>query len=352
MQLKEHQKESIKRDLRLGIGLVIVLALVFGSYLVSVPISVFQTLTSFIFFLVFISFYLLQANTTLLKTIRADAADQTKIIFLVPAVAWLASAVYALLSGQFDPALLAKGLLFCLVPAAFVYLNAKRLQPSGWLDLLIVISLWFPIEFGLINGLTLPPTRGLAEVYHLIGIALVIFFFFGVRGLRDVGFTFRLKDKDIRIAVQNFIIFMPFALVIGMATGFIAISDRLPSGMEMLASFIGILFFIAIPEEILFRGVIHNLIEKKLSDRKNGVMIALAISSVVFGLAHGNNNNPPFLDINFGPLGVWHAPWVYLLLATFAGFFYGWTFIKTRKVTAAAIVHLLVDWVWSTFFAG
>jgi membrane protease YdiL (CAAX protease family) len=161
-----------------------------------------------------------------------------------------------------------------------------------------------------------------------------------------------LKGTDIRTAIQNFIFFMPFALIVGFATGFIAVSQRLPSAAEMVGSFAAIAFFIALPEEILFRGIIHNLLQVRLANRKRGTAIALTISSVIFGLAHGNNHNAPFFDIDFGPLGIWHVPWVYILLATIAGYFYGWTFIKTRSVTAAAIVHLLVDWFWGTFFSG
>jgi len=350
--MKEHQLKSIKKDLRVGIGILIVLAFVFGIYLVSVPLATGLTIVSFLFYIIFVGLYVLQGNPMLLRVTNSEAMQRPKLIILLPVLLWSLSLLYALMSRQFNFLLLIKGFFFCLIPALLVYSIRAKQNEIHLADLAIILLMWLPIEFGLVMGLKIPPIRGAVDVYHIIGIILIIFFYFAVRNLKDIGFTYRLKDKDIRVAIKNFALFIPMALIIGLATHFIAVSRRLPSGFEMIVSFLGIAFFIALPEEILFRGVIHNLIEKQILKSGRSRLIALTISSLIFGLAHGNNHNPPFLDINFGPLGVWHAPWVYILLATLAGYFYGWTFIKTRKVTAAAIVHLLVDWVWGTFFSG
>jgi len=57
----------------------------------------------------------------------------------------------------------------------------------------------------------------------------------------------------------------------------------------------------------------------------------------IFGAAH--LNNPPRVGYDF-------------ILATIAGILYGRTFLSTGKVVPAAMVHLLVDWMWSVLFAG
>ncbi len=352
MQIKEHQREPLKNDLRLGIVLLAIISLVFGVRLVSLPLSVGMTIVSFMAFLVFVGVYVLQGNPTLLKVMRDFAEKKPAAIWILPTALWLTSALVALLTGKFTFKVALIGLPYCFLPF-LLFLPLRRQRPElTWWDALLVLFIWFPIEFGWLPKVNIPPVQSEVEAYHLIGLAIAIFIYFVLRNLPEVGFTFRLKDKDWRTAIQSFVIFMPIALLIGMPTGFIAVSRHLPSLSMMIASIVGIAFFIAIPEEILFRGIVHNLIEKKLATKKNGLMLALVISSVVFGLAHGNNHNPPFLNIDLGPLGVWHAPWVYILLATLAGFAYGWTFIKTRKVTAAAVVHLLVDWFWSVFFSG
>ena len=350
MLIKKHQQEPLKKDMRLGFFFFAALLLVFATHLVSEPISIGLTLLSFIAFTLFAGFYVLLANPTLIKMLHADFETKPAHRWLVPCGLWGVALIYALLSDQFTLPLVSLGLLYCLLPFV-LYIYLQNAQPIlHWFDVIVILLLWFPIEFGWIPDLNIPPTSGTVKVYNIIGLILIIFLYFILRALPDTGFTYRLKGKDWRSIIQNFIFFMPFALIIGLATGFIEFAKRLPPTGEMIASFIAILFFIALPEEILFRGVIHNLLEKRLAPKKNGTVIALVISSVIFGLAHGNNSNPPFLDIDLGPLGIWHAPWVYILLATIAGVFYGLTYVKTRKVTAAALVHLLVDWVWGVFF--
>ena len=352
MKIKPSQKKRIQADLRVGIILVMIVWIVFAIQILSVPISVGTTILSMLVFALLLSGYLLQANPALIQVARLKILEEHRTLAYLPLALWGTYFVYALLIGKLYWLDLLIGALYCILPLLLVFpLRASTLALT-WLDALVIFLLWFPIEIGWVPDLSIPPVQGVIKVFHLNGIILFLAAYLIVRGLPEVGFTWRLKGSDIRTAIQNFIFFMPIALIIGFAAGFIALSRRIPSGVEMLGVFVGIAFFIALPEELLFRGIIHNLIEKRLQGRRHHVWIALAISSVIFGLAHGNNQNAPFIDINLGFLGVWHCPWVYLILATIAGAFYGLTYIKTKKVTAAAIVHLLVDWVWGVFFSG
>jgi membrane protease YdiL (CAAX protease family) len=111
---------------------------------------------------------------------------------------------------------------------------------------------------------------------------------------------------------------------------------------------VGILFLIAIPEELLFRGIIQNLLERALPGAK---WLPLVLASLIFGFAHANNANPPYFTFSIAGMTI-EFPWVYVLLATIAGLFYGLTYQKTRKITAAAVVHCLVDAWWVIFFRG
>jgi uncharacterized protein len=352
MIIKKHQVGPLKKELYWGIGVLVILALIFGARLVSTPLSGGVTVISFIAFIVFVGLYILQINPTFLKVVGADARDFKKHIILYPIYIWIVTVVYALLTSQLSWPSFVGGLAYCLIPAIIMYTILEKSPKLFLIDAVVILLLWIPIEFGFVPNFNIPPTQSVLSVYHLVAIVLVIFLYFGVRQLPDVGLTFRLKGQDWRTAIQYFIFFMPIALVFGFATDFINLSDRVPGLGAMLSSFVAIAVFTAIPEEILFRGVIQNLLEKKLANKKNGLLIALSISSVLFGFAHGNNSNGPFIDLSFGALGTWHIPWVYIILGTVAGYFYGWTYIKTRKVTAAAVVHLLVDWFWVTFFNG
>jgi membrane protease YdiL (CAAX protease family) len=197
-----------------------------------------------------------------------------------------------------------------------------------------VLFMWYTIEFGTVPDVSLPIGAG---VIGYIEFALIVLFLYVVtlsNRLTDVGFTFSLNRRDWREALLNFALFAVIALPFGLITGFITLSSALPAPLEIAGRGLIIYLFIALPEEILFRGVIHRYLERVL---RWSQLTTLILSSVIFGAAH--LNNPP----NVG---------YYFILATLAGIFYGRTFLRTGKVVPAAIVHLLVDWTWSVLLAG
>ena len=75
---------------------------------------------------------------------------------------------------------------------------------------------------------------------------------------------FRSTRRDWREALINFALFGIIAIPIGLVTGFIKPSTALPSLLEIVGRGIAIFLFIALPEEILFRGVIHRYLERVL----------------------------------------------------------------------------------------
>jgi membrane protease YdiL (CAAX protease family) len=83
---------------------------------------------------------------------------------------------------------------------------------------------------------------------------------------------------------------------------------------------------IGVPEEFLFRGLIQNLCVRGL-----GAGRGVTVAAIVFGLAH-------LPDVR------------YALLATLAGGAYGYVYLRTRKVTASAVTHAAVDWIWVLAF--
>ena len=63
---------------------------------------------------------------------------------------------------------------------------------------------------------------------------------------------------------------------------------------------------------------------------------SLVVASIVFGSAHLNNGTWPNMR--------------YMLLATLAGLAYGWVWQRTRRISASALTHAAVDWIWVTVF--
>jgi uncharacterized protein len=88
---------------------------------------------------------------------------------------------------------------------------------------------------------------------------------------------------------------------------------------------------VALPEELFFRGLTQNLLERHLGKTR-----ALLLASVLFGLSHFNKGAA--------------FNWRYVLLATIAGIFYGRAWRAQRRLCSSSITHASVDTVWSLWF--
>jgi uncharacterized protein len=104
--------------------------------------------------------------------------------------------------------------------------------------------------------------------------------------------------------------------------------------VPFLLDFLGIFLFIAVLEELFFRGFLQNLISRTLRSWIAGQ----ALVSALFGLFH-----------------ILHAPfpnWRYVALASVAGWFYGSAFRSSGTLMAPALVHATVDTVWRTWLSA
>lgn len=350
MKIKNHHRDSFQQDLRLSIILISLMLLAFGLHLVRTPINILLTCLSFAAFCVFVAPYIFLGNPALIKTLRSTPQTTHRQLLLASAALWILSQLYASASGQWSATGFAISGLWLAVVLAILFFMKQKSAPHA-LDYLLVLLLWLPSEFGLLQSLSIPPVSGLAHPLSMIAIFILAVFYIVIRQF-DIGFTYRLKANDYRIIVLNFLLFFMIAVIIGSLTGLIHVSDRLPDFSEIVIRFAVIYFLIALPEELLFRGVIYKLLIKQLQGKKWAVGKAMIFSSVLFGLAHSFSANSPYWNIFLGSIGVWHFPWAYVLLSSVAGYFYVLVFIRTQKITAAALLHLLVEWTWFVFFNG
>ena len=111
----------------------------------------------------------------------------------------------------------------------------------------------------------------------------------------------------------------------------------------MIFTWVYIFVFVAVPEELFFRAWVQNLLERRYGswlDPAAARKAALLTASVLFGLSHFNKRL----------MGGSHFNWLYVLLATIAGIFYGRAWRENRRVPASAITHTTVDAIWSLWF--
>jgi len=182
------------------------------------------------------------------------------------------------------------------------------------------LALWLPIEFNLLPSLPLPPPDGY-DVSQVVGIVAAFYLFLVARPLTGVGYTFALGRRDLRLAVSALAFVAVAALPFGFLTGFLTWQPRITLA-GLIVTPVVIYLTTALPEEFLFRGVIQNLISQRWGSR-----VGLGTAAVIFGVAH-------LPDLR------------YVVLATLAGLAYGWVYARSGKITASALTHAGVDWIW------
>ena len=221
--------------------------------------------------------------------------------------------------------------LYALLPVAIVWLlgDAARVdaaQQGNWRDFLVLITLGLAVDLRWFEGAW--PAH-LAVFNKVLLLDAGIYGFVLIRELDGTGFDLRLRLKDVGIGLREWAFYMPIGLMIGLGLGFLHPHRVWPGVLLIAGAWFFTFFFVAVPEELFFRGWLENLLEKRL-----GRTGSLILTSCLFGLAHFNKRAA-------------HFNWRYVLLAALAGVFYGRAWRSERRVGASAVTHATVDAVWS-----
>jgi membrane protease YdiL (CAAX protease family) len=249
---------------------------------------------------------------------------------LAPAVLALPYLLVSASTGLFRWSWLA---LYTLLPVLISLLLygaslADPQQRGEWRDYLILGILGLAVDLRWFEPAWGP---GLAIFNKVLLLDAGIYGFLGIRQLRRVGFDLRLRLRDFRVGLLWLAVYAPIAVALGLWLGFLHFHPNLPSPGHVLLGWIFTFFFIAVPEELFFRGWMQNLLERRL-----GPVRALLITATLFGLSHFNKRAA-------------HFNWRYVLLALLAGIFYGRAWLQDRRVGASAITHASVDTIWSVW---
>ena len=246
-------------------------------------------------------------------------------------------AIFYLLAGigsSFDPyAWLLVVLLFVAV-----LMTARSLSQSspGYCDMLLWLVLLVPFDYRLTDEFWFG-AHGIGYIWWSLAISiLMIVIWRDSRGLP--GLTMRLlpQAKDITVALIATALALLLLLPLGMSVDFINYNP--PESflwLEAINRFIGLLFTVAIPEELFFRGVLMMA----LLAVTQKLWLSVLLSSLFFGIFHWNNADTLQLQL------------AYCTLATIAGFFYAQAYLRSgNNMLAAVLTHTAVDWIWQMFF--
>ncbi len=221
--------------------------------------------------------------------------------------------------------------LYALLPVAIALLlgQAARVdtaQRGNWRDFLVLVALGLAVDLRWFEAAW--PAH-LAVFNKILLLDAGIYGFALIRQLDGTGFDLRLRLKDLSIGLREAAFYTPIALALGLSLGFLHLHGVWPGFGRMAGAWIFTFLFIAVPEELFFRGWLQNLLEKRL-----GRYGALFLTACLFGLAHFNKQTAYF-------------NWRYVLLAALAGIFYGRAWRAERRVGASAVTHATVDAIWS-----
>jgi uncharacterized protein len=245
-----------------------------------------------------------------------------------PAVLCVPYLMVAISYGQFRWGWFA---LYLVLPVAISWLlyRASVVDPAqrgDWRDFLILSVLGLAVDLRWFEP-AWPPH--LAVFNKILLLDAGIYGFLAIRRLEGVGFDLRLRLADLRIGGRELVFYAPMAIALGLLLGFLHFHAYVPTVSHVVLGWIFTFFFIAVPEELFFRGWMQNLLERRLGRRW-----ALLTTAVLFGLSHFNKRAV-------------HFNWRYVVLAALAGIFYGRAWRQERRVGASAITHASVDTLWS-----
>lgn len=237
--------------------------------------------------------------------------------------------VYALGTGQFEWMALAKlGGLALAVSFWYVVLPPVALADVGLLAVLAAALLrkfFDPIY---------PEPFPRLDVDILGQVALIhvsVMAFLMVRRMEGTGFGFLPSRAEWGIGFRNFLLFLPVGIPLALALGAFRFGNATPA-WKVAATFVGILWVVALSEEFFFRG----LLQQWMAKWTGSAPWALIATSVLFGMAH---------------LGFRQFPnWRFALVAAVAGWFYGRAYQQARSIRAGMVTHALVVTTWRAFF--
>lgn len=141
-------------------------------------------------------------------------------------------------------------------------------------------------------------------------------------------FGFFPTAEEWRAGVKWFLLFVPVALAVGMPIGFAKLrtlpADPARVALAVVGTFAGHFIFVALREELLFRGLLLPRLRTALGGTRG-----LLLTSVLFGAVH----------LPFGQFPNWR----FAVVATIAGWFYGRSYLATGSIRSAMVTHALTN---------
>ena len=279
-------------------------------------------------FLIEFPFYLWAGFDAPREWLAARSKSQAASLLTVSAVLpWL---VYTIPTGEFTPLALAV-LLIIATAVSFWYVA----WPAGALaDAAFLIV---PVAAVIANVFHLLYRSPIAKVDvsilgHIMIIRTAALALLTIRGHAGVEFRFLPNRREWLGGARYFVMLLPVTGLVYWALGLVRLRPHPLNAGLAAATFLGILWVVALSEEFFFRGLLLPWLAKWTRSETG----ALIITSVLFGAVH---------------LGFQHKwpNWRFATVAAVAGFFYGLAWRTTRSIQTSMVTHALTVTFWRVF---
>lgn len=344
-----------------------------GSVFISLP-----------FFAILYFFFFSIGLQSFVEYARNKVSRDIKKIIIFPLFLLILYGLYLVINGQSPfKDLLALFPFFLLFPV--LAFSASGYQDKiNWFDFFVFALYLLPTTLINVQPKGDLPYVGESfdSVYRIVIMLVAVYAFSIVRGIDEVGFYPEVSLKKLWTAVWVWLAFYALVLAIGLSVDFVRIVGHQENSVELVRkiSFALITGFLhtAVFEELFFRGLLQNMLARRIAQGRSfrifllvafvllfplalvvgytlkggmqwfpalvtllifaaawfienrnivgmGVYTSLAITSTLFGLVH------------------YHAgSIVYIGFACIAGWGYGYVYIKTKNVFYSALTHALV----------
>jgi len=338
-------------------------------------------------FFIVLYFLLFSAGKEVVSSaIKKWIGSALRRMLVYPFILLVLYSLYVLLNQQ-NPVQGVLGLVPYLVifPLLLFLVRSYRTQQIDWFDFTtFVIFLLFTTFIKVEPSGNLPFAGKIFGSVYKISLMLIAVYAFGtIRGLDNIGFVPVLNLKYLWRAVWVWFVFYLFVVVVGYSVDFIkyigheSVTKELVTkiGLTLVVTFLNTAIF----EELFFRGILQNMLMKRIGQAKSwkifwlfGFLIAIPLAflvgytlkggmqwfpalmvTLIFAAAWlieqaGKNSSGVYtaLAITSAIFGLVHyhsGAIIYIGFACVAGWAYGYTYIKTKNVFYSAIVHTLVN---------
>lgn len=254
-----------------------------------------------------------------------------------------------------------------------------------WIDFFTLILFLLPttlVDFEPKTGIPISG-GGFDSVYRIVVILTAVYSFVIIRGVDDVGFYPNFKWKHLGIALITWILFYAFAMTIALPLNFMKFTGHdsytFELSIKIIRKLLTVFLHTAIFEELFFRGLLQNMLSKRIKQTKEWIvfwkwgLVILFIVSLITGYSMDGNFEwlPTLVTVilfltayliekkKFNEVGTYTAlvitsvifglvhyhsgSIIFVALASIGGWAYGYTYLKTKNIFYAALVHSLVN---------